>query len=208
MPVAIGSAHRLPGGDAGRDDVHLAGLAGADVALAVEGDAQRVDDAADEFVTDGHFEESTGRLDAVAFLELEVVAVDDGTDGVFFEVEDLADDAAFELEEFAGHGILEAVDAGDAVTDFDDGADFADAEPVFEAGDFALEDAGDFGNVDGHDLGGGGAESVTGGAAKESGNYFSRRSRIASSWRRTLASMTWSPTLRTRPPMISGSTYW
>ncbi len=142
--------HRLPRSDAGGDDVHLPLLGRPRLALAVERDAQRVDDAPDEPFADADLEQPAGALDAVAFLELEVIAVDDGTDGVFFKVEDLPDDAALELEQLAGHGVLEAVDAGDAVTDFDDGADLADAEPVFEAGDLLLEDGRDLGNVDGH----------------------------------------------------------
>ena len=59
-------------------------------------------------------------------LIFEVFAEDDGADGVFFEVEDLAHGAVLEFEQLAGHGVAQAVDAGDAVADFDDGADFGD----------------------------------------------------------------------------------
>ena len=57
-----------------------------------------------------------------------------------------------ELDHLAGHDAAQAVDAGDAVADFDDGADFADLELLLEAGDLALQDAGDFRDVDGHVL--------------------------------------------------------
>ena len=59
--------------------------------------------------------------------------------------------AVLELQQFAGHGVAQAVDAGDAVAHFDDGADFADLELLLEAGDFLFQDAGDFCDVDGHE---------------------------------------------------------
>ena len=56
---------------------------------------------------------------------------------VFFEVEDLPHDVVAEVEQLARHGVAKAVDAGDAVADFDDRADFADLELLFETGDFS-----------------------------------------------------------------------
>ena len=56
----------------------------------------------------------------------EPVPENDRADRVFFEVEDLAHGAVLEFEQLAGHGALQAVDAGDAVADFDNRADFAD----------------------------------------------------------------------------------
>ena len=46
-----------------------------------------IDDAADELRTDRHLEHARGAANLVAFLELEIVAEDDGADVVFFEVE-------------------------------------------------------------------------------------------------------------------------
>ena len=47
---------------------------------------------------------------------------------VLFQVEGQADDAAGELDHFAGHDAGQAVDAGDAVADFQHAADFADVD--------------------------------------------------------------------------------
>ena len=60
-----------------------------------------------------------------------------------------------DLEHLAGHGFLEAVDAGDAVFDFEDGSNLFDIELVKVSGfDFAKEDvldlAGAESGVGGH----------------------------------------------------------
>ena len=70
-------------------------------------------------------------------LMLEVVAEDDRADRVLFEVEDLAHRAVLELQQLAGHRVAQAVDAGDAVADLDDGADLADPDLLLEARDLA-----------------------------------------------------------------------
>ena len=72
------------------------------------------------------FQQSAGGFDGVAFLDLQVVAEDDRADGLFFKVEDLAHRAVLEFQQFAGHRIAKAIDAGDAVADFDNGSDFRD----------------------------------------------------------------------------------
>ena len=58
-----------------------------DVAQAVDRTAERVDHAADELGTDRHLEHARRAADLVAFLQLEVVAEDDGADVVLFEVQ-------------------------------------------------------------------------------------------------------------------------
>ena len=137
---------------------------------------------------------SAGALDGIAFLDVEVVAEDDGADGVFFEVEDLTHGAVLEFEQFAGHGVAQAVDAGDAVADFDDGADFVDLQSLFEAGDFLLEDAGDFRDVDGHFCFS--LFLIKPGGRPE---LLAHGRELA----RTLPSISWSCTRRTMPPMIA-----
>lgn len=64
-------------GDAGGDDVDLAELRGVDRAQAVDRAAERIDDAAEHGLADGHFEQAAGGLDHVAFLDGLVIAVDD-----------------------------------------------------------------------------------------------------------------------------------
>ena len=76
-------------------------------------------------------------LDFVAFVDLQVVAQDDHADAVFFQVEGQADHAAGELDHFAGHHAGQSVDAGDAVADFQHGADLADVDLALELLDLA-----------------------------------------------------------------------
>ena len=118
-----------------------------DVALAVDRTAERVDDAADELGTDRHFEHACRAADLVAFLQLEIVAEDDGADVVFFEVErergDLVAGLATTVTSSISPAIAfcEAVDARDSVLHFEDGADFFDVELMEVSGlDLAEED--------------------------------------------------------------------
>ncbi len=121
-------ADRLALGDAGGDHFDRAALAGDDRALAVERIAQRIDHAAEHRVADRHAQQLPGAADFVAFVDLQVVAEDDDADRVLFEVEGQADDAAWELDHFAGHHAGQAVDAGDAVAHFEHATDFADVD--------------------------------------------------------------------------------
>ena len=66
--------------------------------------------------------------DLVAFVDREVVAENDDADGVLFEVEGQAVDAAGKLDHFAGHDARQAVDARDAVAHLDHAADLADVD--------------------------------------------------------------------------------
>ena len=65
------------------------------------------------------------------------------SDVVLLEVERDADDAVVELEHLHGDGALEAVDAGDAVTDLEHGADLGEVGLDGEVLDALLEDGGD-----------------------------------------------------------------
>ena len=76
-------------------------------------------------------------------LICEVVAEDDHADGVLFEVEGQADDAAGELDHFAGHHAGQAVDAGDAVAHLEHAADLADVDLRLELLNFLLDDGSD-----------------------------------------------------------------
>ena len=117
---------------------------------AVDRLAQRIHHAANDRITDRHFQQASGGLDGVAFLDVQIVAENDRADGVLFQIEHLPHRAVLEFQQLAGHGIAQAIDAGDAVTDFDDRADFIDLQALFKAGDFLLQDAGDFRDVDCH----------------------------------------------------------
>ena len=61
-------------------------------------------------------------------LTLRRLAHEDAADVVLLEVQGEAEDAVRELEQLARHDLLEAVDAGDAVADGDDGPDLGHLE--------------------------------------------------------------------------------
>ncbi len=143
----------LPLGDSGGDDVDEAHGLGVDGGPAVDGLSEGVDDAAEERFADGDGEETACGGDGVAFLDGEVVAVNDGADGVEFEVEDLSHDGTvggLELEHFAGHGVGQAVDPGDAVAHLDHAPDIRDLERRGVLLNFVLDDTGDFVGLDLH----------------------------------------------------------
>src|SRR5690606_39916579 len=112
--------------DAGRLHVDAAAFLGLDRALAVDRLAERVDDAAEEFLADRHIDDRLGALDALTFLDLAVGTEDHDTDIVGFEVQRHALGAVLELDEFAGLHVIEAIDAGDTVADGKHLADFGD----------------------------------------------------------------------------------
>src|SRR6185437_9385181 len=127
--------HRLADDDAWRLRFDFTRGLRVDVPHAVDRPAQGVDDAANERGTDRDLEHARGAADFVALLELEVVTENDGADVVLFEVQRERGDLipglrGRDLEHLAGHGFLEAVDARDAVFDFEDGPDFFDVEVV------------------------------------------------------------------------------
>ena len=123
-----GLAHGLAVDDAGSQALDGERLAGRDGALIVDGHAECVDHATDQAGAHGHRENFAGALDLFAFLELGVVAKNDGAYLILFKREGEAGDAVREAEQLAGHDFVEAVDAGDAVTERGDGADFIDLD--------------------------------------------------------------------------------
>ncbi len=125
-----GLAHGLTVDDAGGETLDGEVLVGVDGALVVDGLTERVDDAANHGFADGHGHDLAGALDGVAFLDLGVVAEEHGADLVFVEVHGEAGYVVGELNELAGHDLVEAVDAGDTVAEGDDGADFVDLDAL------------------------------------------------------------------------------
>ena len=123
-----------------------------DRALAVDRLAERVDDAAEQLVADRHRDDAAGALDLVAFLDLRELAEQHGADALLFEVQRDAEHAVRELEHLAGHRVVDAVDARDAVADRDDAADFGDVDVDGEAADLLADDLGDLFSFDVHRL--------------------------------------------------------
>ena len=107
---------------------------------AVERVAERVDDAADQRLADGHARDAAGAADGLALLDLLPLAEERGADVVLLEVEREAGDAVLELEHLQRDGVLEPVDAGDAVADLEDRADLGEVGLDVELLDPLLED--------------------------------------------------------------------
>ena len=97
-----------------------------DRALAVERVAERVDDAADQRLADGHAGDAAGAAHGLALLDVLPLAEERGADVVLLEVEREPGDAVLELEHLQRDGVLEPVHAGDAVADLEHGADLGE----------------------------------------------------------------------------------
>ena len=79
------------------------------------------------------------------------LAEEHDADVVLFEVQRHADDAAGELEQLAGHDLLEAVDARDAVADGEDRAGLLDLDGFFEGLDLGAKNLADLFRLDLHE---------------------------------------------------------
>ena len=112
----------LAGDDAGGLDLGTAALAVVEGGSAVDGLADAVDDAAEELLADGDVDDGPGPLDSVSLQDVAIVSEDDDADVVLLEVEGHAAEAAGEDDHLPGLDVGEAVDAGDAVADGDDGS--------------------------------------------------------------------------------------
>ena len=136
--------HTLARDDARRLDFNLARFFRLDGALAVDGLAQGIDHAADQRFADGNLRDLAGALDDVALAHGLEVAQEHDADVVLLEVEHQAHDVLAKVEQFAGHGIFQAIDAGDAVAGFEHGAGFGDCDFLVEAFDLPANDLTDF----------------------------------------------------------------
>ncbi len=189
---------RLALDDARRLELGGAHLRGLDVALAVERAPERVDDAPEQGVADGDLEQLARALDRVALDDPLPVAEEHGAHVVGLEVQRQARHVVRQVEHLEGHAVVEAVDAGDAVGDREDGADLGELGAIgVQALDALLEDAGDLVGLDLH------AEGVSLTAA---GYARATCLRSRSSLVRMDASRMELPTRTTRPPRTSGST--
>ena len=119
-------------------------LIGGDGTLVVDGSAKGIDYAADHGVADGHAHDAAGALHLVAFFNLGVFAEQHHAHLIFFQVHGDAGDVVREGEKFAGHDLIEAVDAGDAIAQRDDGAGFVHGDLGFVVLDLLADQFGNF----------------------------------------------------------------
>src|SRR5215213_3836468 len=183
--------HRLVNGlarnDAGSLHVHAAALGGHDRTLAVDGVAERVDDAAEQALADRHVHDGARALHGLAFGDLAVGAEHHDADIVGLEVEGHALHARLELHHLTGLDIVEAVATGDAVTHGQDLPDFGDFSLGAEVLDLLFEDRGD----------------LSGSNVHQWTSFIARRMEL--SLVRTDASTMREPIFTMRPPMRLGS---
>ena len=109
-----------------------------------------VDDAAEQRLADRHVHDGAGALDGLAFLDVAIGPEDHDADVVLLEVQRHAAHAGLELDHLAGLDAVEAVGAGDAVTDREDLAHLGDFGFLAEVLDLLFQDRGDLGSADVH----------------------------------------------------------
>jgi hypothetical protein len=114
-----------------------------DRALAVDGLAERVHDATEEPGAGRHLDDPAGAAHGVVLLDELCLAHQHRAHLVLVEVERHAHHHvpafAHELEQLAGHGVLQTIHASDAVTELDDGPDLADVDGGLVGAELGLE---------------------------------------------------------------------
>ncbi len=145
-------AHRLAIDNAGCDAFDRHEGLRRNRTLAVDRLPQRIDDAPEQLVADGHRDDAAGPLHHVAFLDFRVLAQEHGADAVLLEIQCDAEDAVRKLEHLAGHGALDAVHARDPVAERHDAAHFGDVHLDGVAADLLADDLGNFFSFDIHIL--------------------------------------------------------
>ena len=139
---------RLPLDDGGRGIFDRAILGRRDRPLTVDRIAERIDDAAEERLTDGNRGDAARAPDLHAFFDLDVGSEDDDADVILFEVERDALQAVRKFDELRLLYGFEPVHARDARADLDDGSDLIFVNFTLEVRDLPLKNTSDFIRVD------------------------------------------------------------
>ena len=137
--------------NAGRDFFDGRAFAGFDVALAVNGLSEGIDNTPQQFAPDRHFEDASGTGDFVAFREVVIFAEDNNAHAIAFQVERKAVNAAGEGNHFPKHRLPQSLDAGDTVIKADNRAFGFAFDFVVVVGYFFLDKAADFSRIELHD---------------------------------------------------------
>src|SRR4029079_15806369 len=114
-----------------------------DRAAAVDWVSEWVDDPSDQGIADRPTGDAAGPADRLALLDLVPLAEQGGADVVLLEVQRDAGDAVLQLEHLEGDGALQAVDAGDAVSDLQPLAHLRQVGLDVEVLDPLLQQSGD-----------------------------------------------------------------
>ena len=115
-----GLVHGLSGDDAGSLELNTLTVVAADGAEAIDGVTERVDDTAEQALTNGDIDDGAGSLDDIALLDLSIVTKDDNTNVVSLEVEGHTLGARGEFNHLTGLDLHETEDSRDTITDRDD----------------------------------------------------------------------------------------
>src|SRR5919109_1017337 len=135
--------HGLAVDDSGRLELERACLVALDRRAAVERLPERVHDPADQRLAHGHARDAAGAPRGLALLYLFPLAEERRPDVVLLEVEREAGHAVLEVEHLHADGVLEPVDAGDAVADLENGADLGEVGLDVVLLDLLAQDRGD-----------------------------------------------------------------
>ena len=120
-------------------------------ALAIDRRAEPVHHAAEQPIADRHIDDRASARDGIALADLAIVAEDHHADVIGFQVQRHAAQAgAGKFHHLAGHAVLQAEHAGDAVADGQHLAGLGDIGLGVERGDLLLQDLRDLGWADLH----------------------------------------------------------
>ena len=125
-------------------ELYRTGLRSLDGAFAVDGTAQGVHHAADHSLAHRHLHDLAGALYGSAFLDFRIAAQDNGTYVVLLKVQDQTIYIIAEIEQLACHSLVQAMDMGDAVTDFDNRTHIIHIQIYVVVLDLVFDDRGYF----------------------------------------------------------------
>src|SRR5439155_21232558 len=115
--------HRLAVDHARGLELERPALRGFDRRTAVEGLAERVDDAPDQRLTDRNARDASGPLHTLALFDMLPLAEEGDADVVLLEIEGVAGDSVLELEHLHRDRGLQSVEVRDAVPDLENSSD-------------------------------------------------------------------------------------
>jgi hypothetical protein len=136
--------HALALDDARRLHFHPARLGGLDGPLAIDGLTERIHHPTKKPLAHRHRGDGLRPLDGVTLAQVLVGTHHRHADVVFLEVEDQALHAARELHQLAGLSAGQPVDAGDAISDGEDGSRLGDGDLLSVVLNLLFEDSADF----------------------------------------------------------------